>query len=453
MMKRFMPRGRSAQTDARQPADSALVCVPITAFPTPGGMRGVLAGVAQVMAGEWRLEYLTAQRGKQSEGLVIHTFGGRLAMYWHFPNALFYFLLGWRKLLALLRRHDYHLLLPQDGLYTGAFAALAGKLMGVRVVCMDHGSLTLPYSPVYRRERLNGIRAQRWPERLISRARLCCYWPLLRLLARITVRYSDLFLIAGDEVEDTLRRRFGVHSGRIIRYPYMVDVNRFTPPDPPEKARRRAQQGIAEDAIVVAIISRLAPEKGLGLALQGMQQALAALPADLRARVRFIIAGVGPMRAELEAEVARSDLRSCCAFYGEAAPAEVERLLSISDVFLYTSTRGTNYSVAVLEAMAAGCAVIASVEPCSHARILAEGRGLPIPVGDVAAIAEALTRAISDAPLRQQMGLLARNYIAVYHSAEVLRRCLRQALSAPLARESARAGQQQPSAGYLEGGG
>jgi glycosyltransferase involved in cell wall biosynthesis len=83
--------------------------------------------------------------------------------------------------------------------------------------------------------------------------------------------------------------------------------------------------------------------------------------------------------------------------------------------------------MAVLEAMASGCAVVASTAPQSNARLLAEGRGFAIAPGDAAAIGIALTRLCSDPALCRQMGQLAREYVARNHSALMLKRNLLRA--------------------------
>jgi len=112
---------------------------------------------------------------------------------------------------------------------------------------------------------------------------------------------------------------------------------------------------------------------------------------------------------------------------GEVAPQDVITLLAISDIFLYSGTRGTNFSMAVLEAMAAGCAVIASVTPQSNGALLADGRGIPIEPGSSAAISDALVRLCGDLALCRQMGQMARGYVSDHHNAEALKRSLLRA--------------------------
>lgn len=425
MLKPVLRRHIYRITGINEEVSHERVCIPITAFPVAGGMRGVLAGVAQVMSDQWEISYLTHYKGRGAEGLEIETFGGKGASPWQFPFVWLYCLAGWRKLCALLRQgKGYNLILPQDGVFTGAFAALVGKMLGVRVVCMDHGNVTLLDSPSFRKERIKYLKAYPWYLQLLARLQLAFYWPSQHLLACIATRYTDQFLIAGDEVEDVYRKRLGVHSSRIVRYAYMLDVTCFTPPEKESRVKMRAKQDIAEDAIVITLINRLALEKGLHVAIEGIAHALSTLPTEIRVRVRVLIAGDGPLRSEVQADISERSLDSVCRLLGEATPSDVVTLLAISDIFLYSGTRGTNYSMAVLEAMAAGCAVIASMVPQSNVRLLAEGRGIGVEPGNARVIADALVRLCSDLELCRQMGQMSREYVSQVHNAQMLKRSL-----------------------------
>ncbi len=189
----------------------------------------------------------------------------------------------------------------------------------------------------------------------------------------------------------------------------------------------RVEQGIPEGAIVITLINRLASEKGLDFALEGIASALSVLPPDTQKRVSVLIAGDGPLRSQVEEDIRRLGLDSTCILWGEAHQSDVVTLLGISDIFLYSGTRGTNYAMAVLEAMAAGCAVIATAMPQSNARLLAEGRGIAIAPGNATEISGALVRLCNDLELCRQMGRIARVYVATYHNAQMLKRSLLRA--------------------------
>jgi glycosyltransferase involved in cell wall biosynthesis len=195
-------------------------------------------------------------------------------------------------------------------------------------------------------------------------------------------------------------------------------------PDAATRAYTREKIGIPGDAIVITMICRLAPEKGLDIALEAITRALPLLSPERRARVRIIIAGDGPMRKAFEEDAHKRGLSETCVFTGEASANDVISILGISDIFLFTSRRAAGYPLGILEAMASNCAVIASSEPLANSRMLAEGRGIVVPTGDAEQTAVALVGLLSDPALCREMGQKARDYVAIHHSAERLQRVL-----------------------------
>lgn len=429
MRARFFPRAGS--TIVR-------VCVPIHAFPVMGGTRAVLAGVTQVTEGRWRIEYLTNIVGPAVPGLTVYRFGGRLTSPWQFPLLLGYSVAGLIRLLGLMRRNGgYDMLLPQDGVFTGAFAAVAGKLVGVPTLCMDHGNLTLLGSRSYYRERVLGLERKNWPLplRVLARLLFMGYLPTLSLLAWVTARCADHYLIPGvvGDGTEAICARLGIAPERLTRFGSMIDTARYRPLFGEERAIVRAQYSIEPDAMVVALICRLAPEKGLDIALQALHYALQKVPREVRESVRIVIAGDGPLRHEVEQTIQACGLETNCQLLGEVKTEGVVELLSISDIFLYTSIRGACLSMSVLEAMASGCAVIASTRPLSNEHLLAEGRGLPIPALDVEATEEALLRLLPDREVCARMGKLARAYVHEEHSPERFQQVVENAVARSMA--------------------
>ena len=405
------------------------VCVAVPAFPVLGGVLTVLEGIAHITKDIWHIEYITNYIGPQPENYVIHAFGTKKMGYWQFPMVWFHILAGCRKLLSLMHhRSNYHILLPQDGVFTGAFAALAGKLTGVRVVCIDHGHLTLLKSKTYRAERVKILANKAWYRRYLSRLLYVFYWPSLVLCARVAARLTDYYLvpgIAGDGIEEVCEQ-LGVPPSRLVRFASMIHLENHPVLDSTTRAETRTRKNLPTDAIVIAIICRLAPEKGLGVALESISMALARSIA-LKERVRVVIAGDGPLRQQVEDDVDRLGLRQICVFWDDIAQQEVFSLLAMSDIFLYTSIRGACFPMAVLEAMAAGCAVIASTQPASNAHLLAEGRGIAVHAGDIEQTSVALTTVMHDLARGNTMGTLAREYIERFHSPEEFRRTLLRA--------------------------
>lgn len=438
-----MSMQKNMAEDKAQAAGVLRICVPITRFPVTGGTRTVLANLAKVMADQWQLEYVTQGVGPQPEGFIIYRFGAACMSPWQFPTVWLYALAGFRRLNSLMRHGiNYDVILPQDGVFTAAFAALAGKLAGVRVVCIDHGNLTLLNNPSYRAERIGALSTLSWPSRLLHRLLYSCYWPSLHMLARISARYVDHFLIPGipgDGVEDACKS-LGIPGNRISRFASMIDIDRYGRLEAVAKAQLLAKYGFPADAVVIAMICRLSPAKGIDIALDALSQSLSSISPMSRAQVRVVIVGDGPLREHVEEVIRFRGLDQTLMLWGEGTPDEVVSLLGLSDIFLYTSTRGACLSMAVLEAMASGCAVIASALPLANVQMLAEGRGITVPAGEVVETKLALVRLLKDQGLRQQMGWLARDYVARYHSADIFRKVLTEVICLPKLYELAGSG-------------
>lgn len=166
----------------------------------------------------------------------------------------------------------------------------------------------------------------------------------------------------------------------------------------------------------IFFLGRHEPRKGLDVLLA----ALGDLPDD----VHVWVGGDGPQSAELHER------------YGH--DARIEWLGRISDderaarmrgctVYCSPSVRGESFGMVLLEAMAAGCALVAS-DLDGHRNVATDGvDALLAPVGDAAALAKALRRVLDDAALRDElvtggrrraqelsMGRLAERYSEIY---------------------------------------
>jgi len=407
---------------------SVRVSVPLNSLAT-GGILTVLRGVTQVTKDIWTIEYLTRYVDLDEKGYSVHLFGSAMMAPWQFPTVWVYMWDGFRKILMLARQgRSYDFFLPQDGVFTAAATGLAAKITGARTVCIDHANLTLVDNDIYREERKKALLLKPFPWRILSGVLLKMYWPTLKSIAHLSARVVDHFLVpgvVGDGVEE-ICQGFGIPQSRLTRFDSMINVKRHIVFDASERAGEREKKGLLANAIVVAIICRLSSEKGLEIALASIQQTLAMLePAD-KARLRVVIAGDGPLRESLEEDVRRRDLGGTCLFWGDISADDVIRLLAISDIFLYTSTRGACMPMAVLEAMASGCAVIATTQPLANTVALADGRGVIVQTGNVEETTAALVRLVCNPTQCRVIGKAARAYISVQHSPLIFRRMLQR---------------------------
>jgi glycosyltransferase involved in cell wall biosynthesis len=132
---------------------------------------------------------------------------------------------------------------------------------------------------------------------------------------------------------------------------------------------------------------RLSSEKGVSVLLH----ALALLKAP-----HLLIAGDGPQRAALEADVASRGLGGRVTFLGQLDRPALSRWLREADVFVQPSfTEG--FPKASLDALAHGLPVIASEVGATRALIgSASERGMLVPPGDAPALAVAITRMLGE---------------------------------------------------------
>lgn len=143
---------------------------------------------------------------------------------------------------------------------------------------------------------------------------------------------------------------------------------------------------------------RLSPEKGVRTLLQAL--ALAGNP-------RFYIAGDGPIRAELESVAAGLNLTNT-EFLGHLDRVALDRLARDASFAVVPSEWYENCPYAILEAMAAGKALIASDLGGMAELVQHEQTGLTFAPRDAAALAAAIRRLASDSALAVRLGTAAR---------------------------------------------
>jgi glycosyltransferase involved in cell wall biosynthesis len=127
------------------------------------------------------------------------------------------------------------------------------------------------------------------------------------------------------------------------------------------------------------VVSRLAPEKGVDVAIDACREA----------GVPLVVAGDGPEREALQARAAGADVR----FAGHVDDAELARLRAGASIALVPSRSAETFGLAAAEAMAAGLPVLAS--RVGALPELLDEQSL-VPADDACALAEAIARLAGD---------------------------------------------------------
>jgi glycosyltransferase involved in cell wall biosynthesis len=228
----------------------------------------------------------------------------------------------------------------------------------------------------------------------------------LRLPVVITARGSDLTLIAeapGPRAQiqwavqeasavvavcEDLRRRLvslGADEERAVVLRNGVDLRRFTPGD-----REAARAKLMLSGFTLLSVGSLIPRKGHDLAIE----ALAHCP-----DCTLMIAGGGPLRAELERHARRLGVADRVRFLGEVPHRRLRAVYAAADVLVLASSR-EGWPNVLLEAMACGTPVVASDVNGVRDVVCAPAAGLLIPTRTVESLVSALERLRSAMPSR-----------------------------------------------------
>lgn len=134
--------------------------------------------------------------------------------------------------------------------------------------------------------------------------------------------------------------------------------------------------------------------------------ALSALSSECQARLKLVVAGNGAT-TQLRQLIERRGMQHVAEVRDWQSPSERDRLLASADAFVLPS-HAEGLPMALLEAMAWGlpavCTAVGSIPEHVHDGI----EGLLVRPGDVAQLAGAIERIVSDDALRVRMGALAR---------------------------------------------
>ena len=176
---------------------------------------------------------------------------------------------------------------------------------------------------------------------------------------------------------------------RCLHYvPNGIDLARFA------GARGRGQGGPGGPVPVIGTVAALRPEKNLARLLDAFalvrQSCL----------VRLVIAGDGPLRGALEARAEALGIAPDVEFLGHCA--RPEEVLSGLDVFVLSSDT-EQMPLSLLEAMALGCAVVATDVGDVRAMLPAEQQDFVVP-RSAEDLAAAMSGLLNDGGLRDRLG-------------------------------------------------
>ena len=168
----------------------------------------------------------------------------------------------------------------------------------------------------------------------------------------------------------------------------------------------------ADGAWTIVQACRLVPKKGLATALRAFARFAKAFP-----KSRFLIAGDGPLRRELEELVRQLKLQGAAVFLGFLGQTELHRLYEEAHIFMHPSelppdSNQEGVPNSMLEAMASGLPVVATRHGGIPEAVTDGVNGLLVSERDDEGLAVSLSKMVQDPARWKAMGASASQTVA-----------------------------------------
>ena len=264
-----------------------------------------------------------------------------------------------RALRQALAREHYDLLCCNTvtGGIIGRLAAGPFRKKGLKVVYMVHG---LHF--------FKGASPLRW----------VLGWPMERLL----MNRADAVCTINEEDFLRVRDKMGFRGKTYRVHGVGLDGKRFRPAQPEEKAKCRAEYGIAADAFTVIYVAELTKLKNQASLIRA-----AVLLKERIPNLTVLLVGFDHLKGKLQKEAARLGVAVTVQFLGWRT--DVPRLLWAADAAVSTST-SEGLPMNIMEAAASGLPV-AAYDNRGHRELILNGEtGVIVPQGDEEGLAGAL---------------------------------------------------------------
>jgi glycosyltransferase involved in cell wall biosynthesis len=216
-------------------------------------------------------------------------------------------------------------------------------------------------------------------------------------LDRLILRGYARVVAVSEDVRQRLLKS-GVKANKICMIKNGIDLRPF------DGASAVVRQELGWDAYqIVGLVGRLAVEKGVDIFLHAAARALVERP-----ETKFVIAGDGPDRAEMEALIDKLGIRDHVRMLGRWA--DMPALYASLDIMVSASRR-EGLPIAILEGMASRLPLVATAVGAVPT-VIQDGRtGVLVPAENPEPLAAAIVDLLRDPGSRQQLGSAARQLV------------------------------------------
>ena len=230
--------------------------------------------------------------------------------------------------------------------------------------------------------------------------------PKYRLIRRLHRPFVTHYIALSGHLKAYLREAIRVPENRVTRICNGVDLTRFEARGP-QRAPIEGSPFNDQGHYVLGTVGRLQAVKDQMNLLRAFVLLIRRRP-DLASKTRLVLAGDGPMRGALEAEIARECVQDHVWLAGERG--DVPNVMRGFDCFVLPS-QAEGISNTILEAMAGGLPVVATAVG-GNGELVDDGvTGTLVPPQDPALLADALERYVSSPALGVEQGRAGRKRV------------------------------------------
>ncbi len=234
---------------------------------------------------------------------------------------------------------------------------------------------------------------------------------LLRQMEKALAHSSDCIVAVSDQIRNELAE-FGIaRKDKIVAVPLGLELDQFLNITRGAGTLRR-ELGIRQDAPLVGIVGRLAPIKNHRLFLEMARQMLVTVP-----NACFVIVGDGVIRGELEEYARHLGIAGQVIF--TSWRRDLANIYAALDTLIVSSiNEGT--PVSAIEAMAAGCPVVATRVGGLPDLIVDGVTGCLVAPGEASGLARATGSLLTDVGQTERITQAAREFVRAHFSVERL---------------------------------
>ncbi len=230
-----------------------------------------------------------------------------------------------------------------------------------------------------------------------------------RIFETMTRSLVAHYFANSEAVRDYYVSHIGVPAEKITVIHNGIDVGVY---DQADGTSLRVALGLPTTAPVITCVANLASNKGHRYLLESFEALAVVYPAAY-----LLIVGEGAERPALERQILQYQSKDRILFLGRRS--DIPQILAATDVFVLP-TLFEGLSNAVLEAMAARCAIVTTDIPESRVVIRHEDTGLLVPTENSVELAKAIDCLLCDKELRKEIGDRARAMVAEHFDLHVI---------------------------------